>query len=121
MALSEAVKEVLWVKGFINDLHTGLYFDNVPICVDNESAVKLSKNPEFYQRSKHIDICHYFLREHVRDGDITVTWISGKANLADMLTKALDPTKFNAICSTLGVSHYADSVHPELGSRGAVG
>jgi hypothetical protein len=98
MALADAAKEGIWIKNFINNLNTGIKFDSVPIYVDNESAIKLSKNPEIYTRSKHIDIRHHFLREHVKDGDIKVVWISGKENLADMLTKALDPVKFDNIC-----------------------
>jgi hypothetical protein len=103
MALGEAVKEALWIKDFINDLGTIIRFDTVPIYVDNESAVKLAKNPEFHQRSKHIDIRHHFLRDHVRQGTIQVIWISGKENPADMLTKALDPVKFDKICRDIGI------------------
>jgi hypothetical protein len=71
MALSEAVKEALWIKSFINNLNIGIHFDTVPIHVDNESAIKLAKNPEFHNRSKHIDIKYHFLREHVDTGTIT--------------------------------------------------
>jgi ribonuclease HI len=105
MALAEAVKEALWITRFINDLQTDVQFTKFPITihVDNESAIKLSKNPEFHQRSKHIDIRHHFLREHIRNGNIKVTWISGKENPADMLTKPLDHIKFSTICQNLGL------------------
>jgi hypothetical protein len=103
MALGEAVKEALWIKDFINDLGITIRFDTVPIDVDNESAVKLAKNPEFHQRSKHIGIRHHFLRDHVHQGTIQVIWISGKENPADMLTKALDPVKFDKICRDIGL------------------
>jgi hypothetical protein len=72
IALADAAKEGIWIKNFINNLNTGIKFDSVPIHVDNESAIKLSKNPEIHTRSKHIDIRHHFLREHVKDGDIKV-------------------------------------------------
>jgi len=104
IALSEAVKEAIWIRNFINNLGVGITFDSVPIHVDNESAIKLAKNPEFHQRSKHIDIRHHFIRDHVRDKDITIQWINGKDNPADMLTKALDTVKFQKICHTLGLT-----------------
>jgi hypothetical protein len=105
MALGEAVKEAVWIKNFINNLNVGIHFDNVPIevHVDNESAIKLAKNPEFHQRSKHIDIRHHFLRDHIRNGSFHIKWISGKENPADMLTKPLDPVKFEAICRNIGL------------------
>jgi hypothetical protein len=38
----------------------------IPILfMDNASVIKLSKNPEFHKRSKHIDIKQHFLREKV--------------------------------------------------------
>lgn len=103
MALGDAVKEAVWIKNFINDLNVSIQFDSIPIHVDNEAAIRLSKNPEFHQRSKHIDLRHHFIREHVQDGTITIRWISGKDNPADMLTKALDPVKFEGICKLLGI------------------
>jgi len=72
MALADAVKEGLWIKNFINDLNTGIQFDSLPIHVDNESAIKLSKNPEINTRSKHIDIRHHFLRDHVKNNKIKI-------------------------------------------------
>jgi hypothetical protein len=115
IALSKATKQGIWIWSFIDDLNIGIHFGTVPIqheftqapihiYVDNKSAIKLAKNPEFYQRSKHIDIRHHFVRDHVRDGSVTIEWISGKINPADMLTKALDPVKFNAICQYLDLS-----------------
>ena len=31
--------------------------------VDNSAAVRLAQNPEFYRRTKHIAIKHFFIRE----------------------------------------------------------
>jgi hypothetical protein len=42
------------------------YTNSIPkIMVDNESAIKLGENLEFYKRSKHIDIAYYFIRENI--------------------------------------------------------
>jgi hypothetical protein len=97
MAAGEAVKEACWIKRFINDLGTAITIDTIPIHVDNDSAIKLTDNPEQHQRSKHIDIRHHFIRERISAGDVSMVWISGKENPADMFTKALSPTLYN-IC-----------------------
>ncbi|OWZ14358.1 Glucan endo-1,3-beta-glucosidase [Phytophthora megakarya] len=45
-----------------------------PSCVyvDNESAKKLAKNPQFHNRTKHIDVRHHFVRERIEMKQIEV-------------------------------------------------
>jgi hypothetical protein len=90
VACAEAAKEAMWIRNFINDLRIpGVHIDTVPIYIDNNSALKLTKNPEFHSRSKHIDIKHHFIREKVEEGLINTERVSTKDNLADVFTKAL--------------------------------
>jgi len=63
--------------------------DVIPLSIDNKSALKLTKNPEFHGRTKHINIRHHFIRECVERGEITLVWIARKENPADIFTKAL--------------------------------
>jgi hypothetical protein len=42
--------------------------NQVPLLCDNESAVKIDYNPCEHSRTKHIDIRHYFLRDHAIKG-----------------------------------------------------
>ena len=55
--------QILWMKQTLCDF--GLKFDSVPIFCNNISAINLTKNPVHHSRTKHIDIRHYFIREHV--------------------------------------------------------
>jgi len=43
---------------------------------DNQSRVKLSENPVFHDRSKHIEIKYYFLRDKVQKGEVILQYIS---------------------------------------------
>jgi len=47
----------------------GLKLDHIPICCDNTSAINLSKNPILHSRTKHIEIRHHFLQDHVQKED----------------------------------------------------
>ena len=62
--------------------------------MDNKSAVMLVKNPVFHQRSKHIDVRYFFVRDRVNDGELTVEHVSSEFQLADILTKPLCGEKF---------------------------
>ena len=72
----------------------GLKFDSVPIFCDNTSAINLTKNPIHHSRTKHIDIRHHFIREHVQNGHITLEFVSSNNQLADIFTKPLNEESF---------------------------
>jgi hypothetical protein len=112
MAASEAAKEACWIKRFINDLGTAINFKTIPLHVDNASAIKLTNNPEFHQRSKHIDIRHHFIRECIDNGDIIVKWIPGPENPADMFTKALTPPLFEKCRDRLHMTNIKGHSNP---------
>ena len=55
--------QVLWMRQTLKDF--GLSFSTTPIFCDNSSAINLSKNPVHHSRTKHIEVRHHFLRDHV--------------------------------------------------------
>jgi hypothetical protein len=80
----------VWIRNFINDPRIpGVHIDTVPLYIDNNSALKLTRNPEFHSRSKHIDVKHHFIREKVEEGVINTHRVDTTDNLADVFTKAL--------------------------------
>ena len=61
---------------------------------DNQSARDLAYNPEHHDRVKHIARRHFFVRERVESGEITVPYVRSVDNLADFFTKALPAKQF---------------------------
>jgi hypothetical protein len=59
---------------------------------ENESAVKIATNHVQHKRTKHIDIRHHFLRDHVSKGDIVMKGVRTDDQLADIFTKPFDET-----------------------------
>lgn len=57
IAATEASKELLWVKKFMQELN--FVQDKYVLYYDNESAIHLGKNPAFHARSKHIDVRYH--------------------------------------------------------------
>ena len=70
---------------------------------DNQSAIRLILNPEYHQKTKHIDIQYHVIREHQANRNISVSYISTKDQIADIFTKALPPTSFLQLRQLLGV------------------
>ena len=64
------------------------------IYCDSQSAIAISKNDVHHNRTKHIDIKHHFIRDHVKRNEIIMKWVPGEQQMADLLTKPLDKIKF---------------------------
>ena len=77
--------------------------DHIPIKCDNISAINLSKNPIQHSRTKHIDIRHHFLRDHVQNGDISLEFIDTNNQFADIFTKPFNEEILNFIKHDLGM------------------
>ena len=96
MAMTEAMKEAIWLQGLFDDL--GVEQDPLKINCDSMSAIYLAKNQVYHARTKHIDVRFYFVREILEEGDIVK--IHTSENPADMLTKVVSGVKF-AHCKAL--------------------
>ena len=94
VALTEAVKEALWIKGLLSDM--GIEQQKALVWSDSQSAISLSKNNSFHERTKHIAIKYYFIRDVIEEGEVEVLKIHTSRNPADMLTKGIPVQKFEA-------------------------
>ena len=101
MAAAYAIKEALWLRTLLSDL--GQESETITIRADNQSAIKLLKNPVFSMRSKHIDVIYHFAREREIRKDIGFDYISTEKMVADMLTKPLPSAKFYFCRKAMGI------------------
>jgi hypothetical protein len=92
MAITEAVKEAIWLRGLFSEIYGKMQV--VTVYCDSQSAIHLTKDAMYHERTKHIDVRYHFIREILAAGDIVVSKIGTKDNPADMLTKPLPATKF---------------------------
>lgn len=65
--------------------------------------MKLSKNPEFHARTKHIVMRHHFIREKVTLEEVAVMRVDIKNNLADALTKGLSRPRLQELIKKMGM------------------
>jgi len=57
--------------------------------MDNQSAIRVAKNPEHQGRMKHLNPIYYGFREQVEAGEISPHFVPTMDMPADILTKAL--------------------------------
>ncbi|GJW03588.1 hypothetical protein Tco_1562444 [Tanacetum coccineum] len=85
VSIEKACQQALWMKQALIDY--GVRLDDIPIMCDNKGAINLSKKPVKNSRTKHIEIRHYFLRDNVQKGNISIEKVSSEDNIADVLIK----------------------------------
>ena len=91
VALREALKEAKWLKGFVEKIID--YEVETTVFRDNQSALHLSKNQLHHERTKHIDIKFYFVRDLIKKGIVKVNKVATKMNINDFLTKVVPRAK----------------------------
>lgn len=116
VAAAAAAKEATWLRKLLSDIG---YQSDIPTClfVDNQSSIRLIKNPVFHKRTKHIDIRYHYIREQVENGEISVEYISTDLQRADIFTKPLPYERLHTLCESLGLVNRS-AKHSNGGSVG---
>src|SRR6266436_6182710 len=97
IAANSATHDTVWLRELLTQL--GFPQKNpADLFVDNQSAIRLANNPEFHQRSKHMDIKYHYICDIIMRGDLLVHWCHTTEQTANILTKGLDSIKFRLFC-----------------------
>jgi len=103
VALSAAAREAIWLRELLKSV--GILQDEVTVLKsDSTGAISLAVNPAFHQRSKHIRIHDFYVREQVDRRTIKTEHVPGKENVADIFTKPLPRDKFERYRAELGIT-----------------
>ena len=94
VALSEAVSEILFIRNLLSESFDVNLYDPTTIYEDNSGAIAIAKFGNFTPNSKHIEVQYHCINENYEMGEIDIEKVDSKFNLADILTKSLDKTKF---------------------------
>jgi len=65
--------QILWLKQQINDFVRKL--KKVPIMRDSVSVINLTKSPVSHSITKHIEIRHHFIKDHVSNGGYEIQFV----------------------------------------------
>ncbi|GJX48080.1 putative ribonuclease H-like domain-containing protein [Tanacetum coccineum] len=101
VAASSCCGQVLWIQNQLLDY--GYNFMHTKIYIDNESTICIVKNPVFHSKTKHIEIRHHFIRDSNEKKLIQMIKIHTDKNVADLLTKAFDVSRFQYLIASIGM------------------
>jgi len=78
--------------------------------IDNTSAIKLAKNPNFLGRMKHINTKYHLIRHYVEVKTIHLRHCSTNKQIAHIFTKALGREKLEQFRMTLGLTNISSNL-----------
>ena len=94
IALSEVVKEVLFLRQVQEFMEPSMRVGAVNMFEYNEGAIKLATNQHASRRTKHIDVKHHLVRDVSDARKVRVAYVRSEDQHANLLTKPLDMQKF---------------------------
>ncbi|GFZ05939.1 hypothetical protein Acr_18g0001090 [Actinidia rufa] len=101
-AMAQGTSEIIWLRSLLTELGFSVTDSSYLFC-DNKSAIMLSSDSVLHERTKHIEVDIHFIREKVRSGVITPSFVPSSAQTADMFTKSIGPSLSKSSLVKLGL------------------
>ena len=101
-AMASTVSEVVWMRWLLTELgicSSGL----TPLFCDNQATRHIANNPVFHERTKHVEMDCFFVRERVESREVEPMPISSSMQIADLLTKGLETEQLHFLLDKLGI------------------
>ena len=105
IALSLAIQEGKWIHHLLCEILDAASEQgpNLKIYKDNQSCIKMTKNPVNHDRAKHIDIKYHHIRDEIKRGEVYLEYCQTSNMLADIMTKGLPGPRHKYMTAALGL------------------
>jgi hypothetical protein len=113
IAASDFLSQTIWTRYFIES--QGYAVGSNDYYQDNMSAMLLETNGRASagQRSRHINIRYFFIKDRIANGDITLLHCPTEQMIADFFTKPLQGHLFRKFRDIImGITHYSTLLIP---------
>ena len=106
----EATCEIVWLRRVLQDLGISPA-EATSLFIDNQSVIKLAKNPVFHSKTKHVDTKYHHIRSLIAKDVIKPVFFPSEDQTSDILTKPLGRIKFTkfrdelSICCNVSLDH----------------
>ena len=104
VAMCKFAKEAAWIRQVPHDMgYKKPDAECIEMNCDSQGALSLAENPEYHQRTKHIDIKYHYVRSEVATKKLELFYVQSKDNAADGFTKPLSETNHVVWVKLLGM------------------
>ncbi|KAM0961159.1 hypothetical protein ACFX13_020902 [Malus domestica] len=107
ISASEATTQAIWLRFVLEDFGE-LQTEATSLHCDNTSAIAITRNSVFHQKTKHIDRRYHFIKDALQEGIIDLIYCPTEEQIADIFTKPLANDRFNYLRNLLGVKSAQD-------------
>ena len=114
--MAQLAAELLWIQSLLQELKCKFQVPRV-LC-DNLSTVTLAHNLVLHNRTKHMELDIFFVREKVLNKSLIVAHVSAQDQWADALTKPLTAMKFLPLRNKLRVVNKRQLLEAPSSSKG---
>jgi hypothetical protein len=98
IALSEAAKELMWLKRIAEECHDlGVSIGKPLIYCDSTAAIAYSRSNIENANNRHIELRYHYVKDVVQNGHLEIRHVTSKDNIADLMTKPLPCTRFTTL------------------------
>ncbi|CAI7739510.1 unnamed protein product [Closterium sp. NIES-53] len=118
IALCSATKEGLYLRELLEEAKLAKLL-NFSLFCDNQSAIRIANKNGFANRTKHVDLRYFFVKDEIEKGTLELSYCPTSEMAADYLTKKLGELKFEYCMLLTGQGHVTGSDTPE--AKGSVG
>ncbi|KAF5815747.1 putative RNA-directed DNA polymerase [Helianthus annuus] len=101
-AMATTVSEILWLRWLLKELGAEQNIATQLFC-DNLAVKHIANNPAFHERTKHVEMDCYFVRERVESNDVEPLYVDTKSQVADLFTKPLGSRQLQLLLGKLGI------------------
>ncbi|XP_019058846.1 PREDICTED: uncharacterized protein LOC109116952 [Tarenaya hassleriana] len=101
-AMAQTTCELVWIDTLLHELRI-ISSRPIPLFWENQSAVHISNNPVFHERTKHIELDCHFVRDRFKSGFLKPLHVPSRDQIADLLTKPVSIEAFQRLLSKMGV------------------
>ena len=105
IALSLAIQEGKWIHRLLCEIMTAANKKGPELMIqeDNQSSIKMTKNPVNHGRAKHIDIKYHHIRDEVKFGEVKLEYCETSLMMAYIMAKGLHGPHHKELTTALGI------------------
>ena len=101
-AMALAVAEMMWLRALLAELKRNQGV-KMKLWCDSKSAISIANNPVQHDRTKHVEIDRFFIKEKLDSGLLELGHVATKEQVADCLTKGLSSLDLFTLCDKMNL------------------